>query len=262
MDASNLKKNLSGLPLGPLRYFESIGSTNDLAKEWIESGAPHLALVVADEQTAGRGRNGRFWFTPSGSSLAFSLVLHLEQLGNFTISKLSGLGALGVCTALQDKYNLEAYIKWPNDVLVSGGKLAGVLVETDWLGEQIQSAVLGIGINVAPESVPFDVELGFPATSVESAVGKPVERWSLLREVLLKLVFWLEEINSPVFLQAWEDNLAYRNKIVRLSQDGHEVYQGRLLGLDSSGAIRLQGSEGIVMNFQAGGLQLRAIDIQ
>lgn len=260
MEGSKLKEYLSGLPIGPLRYFESVGSTNDLAKDWIEVGAPHFSLVVADEQTAGRGRNGRRWFTPPGSSLAFSLVLHLEQLGDFAVSRLSGLGALGVCTALQDAYSLEACIKWPNDVLVNGGKLAGVLVETAWSGERPKSAILGIGINVAPESVPPDIDLGFPATSVENAVGKPVERWTLLREVLLKLVLWLEEINSPIFLQAWEDNLAYQNKMVRLSQHGQEVYKGHLLGLDSSGAIRLQGAAGIVMTFQAGGLQLRAVD--
>ena len=260
MDENTLQEYLSVLPLGPLRYIESTGSTNDLAMDWIEEGAPHLSLVVADEQTAGRGRNGSRWYTPPGSSLAFSLVLYPEQIGDFALPRLTGLGALGVCTTLQDEYSLEARIKWPNDVLVAGQKLTGVLVEIAWSGERLQSAVLGIGINVAIDSLPLDIELGHPATSVESQVGKPVERWTLLREVLLKLVFWLEKINSPEFLQVWEENLAYRDEMVKLTQDGRELYEGRLLGLDRDGALYLQGSDGSVQTIQDGGLQLRTVD--
>lgn len=260
MDGCELEKIISGLPLGPLRYCESTGSTNDLAKDWIEAGAAHLSLVVADEQTAGRGRNGRRWFTPPGSSLAFSLVLHLKHLGDFALPRLSGLGALGVCTTIKDDYGLEGCIKWPNDVLIHEHKLAGVLVETAWRGERLQSAVVGIGINVAHESIPPDDDLGIPATSVERELGEPVERWSMLRQVLVKLLFWLKEINSPSFLQVWEENLAYQSEIVQLTQNGRKVFQGRLLGLDSDGAIRLRGSNGSVMSFRAGDLQLRAVD--
>lgn len=260
MEGSELANIISRLPLGPLKYYDSVGSTNDLAKKWIAYGADHLSIVVADEQTAGRGRNGRRWFTPRGSSLAFSLVLNLEHLGDFALPRLSGLGALAVCTTLKDVYGLEGCIKWPNDVLIREHKIAGVLVETAWSGERLQSAVLGIGINVAHESIPLDDDLGIPATSVEGELGKPVERWSMLREVLVKLLFWLKEINSPSFLQAWEQNLAYQSKIVQLTQNGRKVYEGRLLGLYSDGAIRLRGSNGNVMSFWAGDLHLRAVD--
>ena len=262
MTKNELQEYLSGLSLGPLGYYESVGSTNDLGKDWIEDGAPHLSLVVADEQTAGRGRNGRHWFTPPGSSLAFSLVLHLEQLGDLALPRLTGLGALGVCSALQDVYDLEACIKWPNDVLFGGYKLAGVLVETIWSGEQPLSAVLGIGINVAHKSVPRDINLGVPATSVEAALGKPVERWILLREVIRKLVYWLKEINTPQFIQVWDEKMAYRNEMVQLTTNGRLVYEGRLLGLDDAGALRLQGSDGDLLTIQAGGLQLRTVDSQ
>jgi BirA family biotin operon repressor/biotin-[acetyl-CoA-carboxylase] ligase len=260
VEEKELEKIIAGLPIGPLRYFESIGSTNDLAKDWIESGADHLSLVVADEQIAGRGRNGRRWFTPPGSSIAFSLVLHSDQLGNFALPMLSGLGALGVCATLRDVYGLEGCIKWPNDILIQKHKLAGVLVETAWSGAQLQSAVLGIGINVARESMPADSILEMPATSVERELGKVVERWSMLREVLKKLLFWLRQIDSPSFLQAWEQNLAYKGEMVQLTQNGRKVYEGRLLGLDTNGAIRLRGSNGDVIAFQAGDLQLRTVD--
>lgn len=260
MEGNKLQKIIAGLPIGPLRYYESIGSTNDLAKDWIDKGAAHLSLVVADEQTAGRGRNGRRWFTPPGISLAFSLVLHMDHFGAFALPRLSGLGALSVCTTLRDIYGLDARIKWPNDILLRGNKLAGVLVETVWSGDELRFAVLGIGINVAHGSMPASDDLGMPATNVERELGKPVERWSMLREVLIKLFFWLEGINSPSFLQAWEQNLAYKNEKVQLTRNGQKVHEGRLLGLDSNGAIRLQGSNGNVISFQTGDLQLRTVD--
>ena len=179
---------MKNLPLGGIRWFHQVSSTNDEAANWIKTGCDDLSLVIADEQTAGRGRGGRRWFTPPGSALAFSVVLRVDDQINRILdlqstARLNGLGALAVCLALQNKYSLLAKIKWPNDVLVNGKKLAGILTETDWVGNELTAVVIGIGINVATESIPpadWDANNPhpYPATSVESQFYSTVNRWA------------------------------------------------------------------------------------
>ena len=148
MNARALRRILSDLPLGGVRYYPQISSTNDAALAWAAEGAADLALVIADEQTAGRGRVGRSWITPAGAALACSLVLRPAVEEGESIALYSALGALAVVSALEEKYGLNPEIKWPNDVLVRGRKLCGILAETVWLGSQAESVVLGIGLNV------------------------------------------------------------------------------------------------------------------
>ncbi|PIZ25632.1 MAG: biotin--[acetyl-CoA-carboxylase] ligase, partial [Chloroflexi bacterium CG_4_10_14_0_8_um_filter_57_5] len=139
MNERELRRTLSDLPLGGVRYYEQTGSTNDVALAWASAGAPDLALVIADEQTAGRGRLGRKWVTPPGAALAFSLVLRPRPVERDVIPLYSALGALAVVSALEEKYGLKPEIKWPNDVLVRGRKLCGILAEAVWLGSQAES---------------------------------------------------------------------------------------------------------------------------
>ena len=256
MDLRALQSILADLPLGSMAYFNVLDSTNAQAERWVENGAPHLSLVVADEQTAGRGRSGRTWFTPPGAGLAFSLVLRPEQIESASIPRLTGLGALAVCEVLQSKYDLQAQIKWPNDVLVDGRKLTGVLVEADWLGDEFRSVVLGIGINVAPGSVPP----GSEATCVETVIGSPIDRWTLLREVLRVLLSRLLGIDQDEFLQAWEGNLAFQMEWVQLLREGSEPVVGRLLGMRSDGSLRMALPNGEEVFFQAGEIRLRKFD--
>jgi BirA family biotin operon repressor/biotin-[acetyl-CoA-carboxylase] ligase len=273
-----LKATLSTLPLGALRYFACIGSTNEEALRWAESGAPHLSLLVADEQIAGRGRKGRRWFTPPGAALAFSLVLRPGEILRFAqngisgkadddadievsplIPRLAGLAALSVCSALESNYALAPQIKWPNDVLLNGCKTCGILPELSWQGDLLQAAILGVGINIAPESVPPPAKLLFPATCLEAELGRVIDRWVLLRQVLSELIAWLPRLATPDFLAAWEDRLAYRGGLVRLEDTGRAEVEGRLLGLDPAGSLRLKLPSGEEVTLQAGELSLRPI---
>jgi BirA family biotin operon repressor/biotin-[acetyl-CoA-carboxylase] ligase len=260
MDLNSLQSCLSRLPLGQIAYFDEIDSTNEYALSWAEAGARHLSLVVADEHNAGRGRSGRTWFTPPGAALAFSLVLNQEELGFNQITRITGLGALGVCQVLKKIYGLGSQIKWPNDVLVGGSKLAGVLAEANWGGDELQSMVLGIGINVAQESVLPKSELNFPATSVETALGRPVDRWEMLKELLEAIIGWLPYLDQTEFLQAWEENLAYQKEWVQLISEYSKPVKGRLLGLESDGSLRLELPGGETRFFQVGEVHLRVVD--
>jgi BirA family biotin operon repressor/biotin-[acetyl-CoA-carboxylase] ligase len=269
MDQSSLEKLLSGLPLGGVRYFTTIGSTNDLAARWAAAGAPDLSLVVADEQTAGRGRMGRRWLTPPGAALAFSLVLSSSSLvlspSGLGLSfpellpRLTALGALAICDTLNAALPamLPAQIKWPNDVLASRRKLAGVLAEAHWHGDQLQAVILGIGINVAPDSVPPAEMLDFPATCLEAVLESSVDRWELLRAVLTRLLEWRQRLDSPDLVKAWERRLAFRGEWVRLLQEGAPELEGQVLGLNPDGALRLRLRSGEIAAFSAGEIRLR-----
>jgi len=254
MDQVSFQQLLSDLPLGAMRYFATVGSTNDLAKRWADAGAPDLSLVAADEQTAGRGRLERRWYTSPGAGLAFSLIL--QPVGQ-AVFPYTALGALAVCDALNAA--LPAQIKWPNDVIASRRKLAGVLAEAHWRGEELTAVILGIGINVALHSIPPDEELSYPATYVEAVVESPVDRWGLLHAVLEKLLFWRDRLGTPEFVMAWGAKLAFRGEWVQVAFEDKPPLEGQVLGLTAEGRLRLRDRAGEVHDLYGGELNVRPV---
>ena len=259
MDQASLQALLSDLPLGSVRYFATVGSTNDLAARWAEAGAPDLSLVAADEQTAGRGRLNRRWITPPGSALAFSLIL--KEASKADILRYTALGALAVCDALNAALPpmLPAQIKWPNDVIATRRKLAGVLAEAHWQGETLTAVILGIGINVAPPSVPPDEQLNYPATCVEAVVENAVDRWGLLHAVLDRLLTWRRRLGSTEFVMAWGARLAFRGEWVQVSFEGQPPLEGQVLGLTADGRLRLRDRQGALHELNGGELNVRPL---
>lgn len=260
MDQLTLERILQHLPLGLIEFHATIGSSNDRALELAAQGASHFSLVVADEQTSGRGRGGRGWHTPPGAALAFSLVLQPGGTQIAPISRTAGLGALSVCLAVEELYDLNPQIKWPNDVLLGGRKFCGVLAEAQWLGEQLEALILGIGINVFAEAVPPVKQLNFPATSLAAYCGQPFDRPELLAAVLKHLTEWWPHLAQPAFSSAWETRLAYLGMQVELQAKGQPALKGELVGLHQNGALRLIGSDGQITSIQAGEIHLRPVD--
>lgn len=274
MDQLSLESTLVDLNLPVIRYFPSTGSTNDESGRWIDAGAPDLALVIADEQTTGRGRSQRRWVTIPGAGLAFSLILLSPPLDPRLLSLLTGLGAVAIQKAFAKKYDLPAQIKWPNDVLLEQHKVAGVLVEARWSGELLRSVIIGIGINIAPESVSAVhlpvTELNFPATCLENALGYPVERLELLHAILQELLTWLPRLSLPDFILEWESCLAFRDQWVELSTgnssppsheddiSGH-TQVGKVIGLTPDGSLKLLTKSGKLVSAAVGELHLRPV---
>jgi BirA family transcriptional regulator, biotin operon repressor / biotin---[acetyl-CoA-carboxylase] ligase len=277
MDQESLEQRLAGIRLGTVRYYERLGSTNDEAAAWAEQGAPDLALVVTDEQTAGRGRSGRKWITPPAVGLAFSLVLRLAEKEReaLALPRLTALGALAVADALETAYGLPALIKWPNDVLIQRRKVAGVLAEAHWNGADLAALILGIGINIAPASISAvsrrEPQLRFPATSVEDCLGRPVDRLEVLAAVLEKLVEWRKRLASPEFLLAWEESLAFRGEWVQIfpgdsrGKDGlpanleglpPPLLEGQITGLAPDGCLVLRSRSGDSVTVRVGEVRL------
>lgn len=244
MDENAFRKLLSDLPIAQLRYFESIGSTNDEALAWATAGASDFSLVYAEQQTRGRGRMGRQWFTPPATALALSLILRPTGWERQHIGLFAGLAALALVHTLK-KHGVTAQIKWPNDVLINRRKVAGILVETVWTGDQADSIVIGTGVNVAPESLPPAELLSFPATCVLSETSHPVERFDLLHTLVAYLVAWRSRLATDEFISAWNDALAFRGETVQVwvSQAGDaaetEPITGQIQSIETNGSLRL-----------------------
>lgn len=256
MNQNELKNALSKLPLGDIRYFDSIGSTNNEALAWATSGAKDLSLVIADEQTAGRGRLDRKWFTPKGTALAFSLILRPSAAEKPYLTRVVGLAALGVADALRTR-GLSAQIKWPNDVLLNGRKLAGILVESVWSGEDIDYVVIGIGINILKDAVPSADLLFFPATSMEEALGPAIQREKILQDILAGIVALRPHLGSDSFIASWEKVLAFRGEQVQVEQGDGSVLTGKLLGLEPDGSLKLSDETGNSITVRFGDVRLR-----
>jgi BirA family biotin operon repressor/biotin-[acetyl-CoA-carboxylase] ligase len=258
MDERTLRETLSDIPIGGLRIFDQTGSTNDMALAWATNGAPDLAVVFAEEQTSGRGRGERRWFTLPGTGLAFSLVLRPLPGEEQSVSLFSGLGALAVCQALGMR-GLHPEIKWPNDVLLERRKVCGVLAEAVWMGDKVDCIILGIGVNVNPQAVPFPDQLNFPATCVETVLGKSVDRLILLRDILQGLLYWRSLLTKDVFPTAWNKYLAFRGEQVEIRSEGIHVRIGQIEGLEQDGSLRLHSQDGQLFIVKFGEVQLRPV---
>ena len=164
-----------------MECFDVIGSTNTTAMQMAEEGAPHGTLVVADRQDSGKGRRGRSWVMPAGIAIAMSIVLKPEELLPGNAPMLTLVSALAVAGAIREQTGLKAAIKWPNDIVIDGKKVCGILTEMSTQIDYINHIVVGIGINVHNEQFPE--ELIDRATSLYLASGKHFSRAALVEAV-------------------------------------------------------------------------------
>ena len=255
-----LKSSLPVKGLGePLHFYKTIASTNDRAQTLAQGSAAHGTLVVADEQTAGRGRFQRNWSTPPRSALAFSLILRPEDITPVALARLNMLGALAVVESL-GALGLKARIKWPNDVIIPGGKVAGVLTEGSWVGETLEYAVLGIGVNVSPRSVPDRREVDYPAACVERGLERKASRVELLVDIVGRIGSWLSMLDSEQIHLAFEDVLAFRDQPVMIYGSEMEL-TGMLRGLTPNCRLRITLAAGEVIILGGEDTQIRPVDI-
>jgi len=224
-----------------LRFLASTGSTNTVAHAEAEAGAPDGLAVVADEQTAGRGRMDRSWWAPAGTCLLFSLLLR-PQLRASRVGELTMCLGLGAVEGIAACTGVQARLKWPNDLVLAGRKLGGMLAETRLDGERIVYAVLGLGVNVNLDfardpGVP--AELSATAGSLQAALGRQVDRALLLAAILLhterRLLCALEG-ERP--LAAWADALDTLGQEVTVTTTAAS-YRGIAAGVTLEGALRL-----------------------
>lgn len=241
----------------PVHISDSIDSTNAEALRLVETGSAAPFLVLAEQQTAGRGRRGRKWVSPFAQNVYYSLVLRIEG-GLRQLEGLSLVVGLAVMQALRESGMRGAALKWPNDVLVGQKKIAGILLELVGDPADICHVVLGIGINVNMQRAD---EVDQQWTSVQLETGAPVNRNVLVAQLGLQLQSYLDRHRADGFaaLQAeWEQSHAWQGKAVSLIAGVNQV-DGVVLGVDGQGALRLS-VDGVEKIYSGGELSLRLRD--
>jgi len=256
MYQQSLLQALSDLPLGDIRYFNSVGSTNDEAMTWSRRDVRDLSIVIAEEQTAGRGRVDRPWFTPPATGLAFSLIMHPKADEIPHLSRIVGLAALALTDAF-GKLGLAPQIKWPNDILLNGRKVAGILIELTWDGDEVDNVIIGVGVNVAKGAAPTTDVLRFPAISLEHVLGEAPDRPKLLHDILASFIALRPHVRSEAFMASWEKLLAYYGQEVRAEMGRDQVVIGKVVGLDSDGSLKVQDEGGKTVTVRFGDVRLR-----
>jgi BirA family transcriptional regulator, biotin operon repressor / biotin---[acetyl-CoA-carboxylase] ligase len=234
-----------------LRY-ESLPSTNTELSRLASEGAEEGVSVVADEQTAGRGRLQRAWSSPRGAGLYFSILLRPKIAVNHW-PLITMMAAVGVYDALGEACRLQADIKWPNDLLSGERKICGILAEAiDTPGGR--AVIVGIGINLTENAYPE--EIADIATSVSEVTNRPTDREAIFASVLRWLTHWYSLLNEPAgaesIVNAWSNRSSYAfGKLVQVS-NGDEVWQGTTSGIERDGALRLRMEDGEIKSVRAG----------
>lgn len=235
----------------PFRYYDAIGSTNDIALEWLREGAPPGAVVLANAQPEGRGRLGRSWHAPAGTALIVSVVLDVPVAA---VGRVTQLGAVAVCETLEAFGIPGVGIKWPNDVRIGVKKVCGILPEAAWSGDRLPGVVLGIGLNVRVDFAGTGLEDS--ATSIEPALGQPADRLALLAQLLNRVDDWTGRIVSAALHDAWRARLTTLGQQVVVRDGGAEV-RGLAVDVDAQGALLVQtGANGEPRRVIAGDIAL------
>lgn len=239
--------------------FTETDSTNVRARKLGENGAAHGTLVVAEQQTAGRGRRGRGWESPAGSSIYMSLLLRPEFLPN-KAPMLTIVMAYSVATALREQTGLDFRIKWPNDIVLNGKKVVGILTEMSTEIEYINHVVIGVGINVNTEAFPE--EICATATSIRLESGKIWRRAELIAAILRQFEVqyerFVKEEDLAYLREAYDAVLVNCNREVRIlgEKDG---YRAVALGIDDQGELLVRKEDGTVTSVYAGEVSVRGI---
>jgi BirA family biotin operon repressor/biotin-[acetyl-CoA-carboxylase] ligase len=229
--------------------FESLPSTNTELARLASEGAEEGLSIVADEQTAGRGRLQRAWSSPKGAGLYFSILLR-PTIPQIYWPLITLMAALAAGDALSEACGLATDIKWPNDLLSGERKICGILAEAIDTPAG-RAVIVGIGINLTQGAFP--AELGNAATSVVEATGRRPERQAILEVLLQSLSRWYSVLATPEeIVSAWSDRSSYAmGKLVQVS-NGNESWHGTTCGLEPDGALRLRTANGEIKVVRAG----------
>jgi BirA family biotin operon repressor/biotin-[acetyl-CoA-carboxylase] ligase len=241
-----------------IHYFPSIDSTNSKAYQLALQGAEEGEVVIAESQMEGRGRLDRHWFSPPFLNLYLSVILRPKIPPN-QASLVTLMAAVAVADAIQKYSGLLPQIKWPNDILLRGRKVAGLLNEIQSEMDRIHFVILGIGVNLNMAEKIFPKEIRWAATSLKEEMGETILRKDFLQSLLLKLEGWyttfLKKGGIPI-LEAWRERANIEGKQVKVTSMG-ETLRGVAIDLDSDGALIIETKDGIRKRVVAGDVEYK-----
>jgi BirA family biotin operon repressor/biotin-[acetyl-CoA-carboxylase] ligase len=220
-----------------IHYFPEIGSTMDAARELAKKGAEEGTIVIAEAQTRGRGRLSREWLSPEGG-IYFTIVLR-PRISPAYAPRINLMASIAVAATIRKLFGLNAELKWPNDVLIAGKKVCGILAEMDAEMDVVNFVNVGIGIN-ANTSIP---QFEKAVTSLRDALGREISRKEFLSALIMEIERWQPLLMEADLLEEWKKLSATLNKDVRVMSLGEEVI-GQAIDIDATGALILRGKDG------------------
>ena len=255
-DLSAFRSCLRARDIGrSIRYEPTVGSTMDVAREAGRAGARHGHVVLADEQTAGRGRFGRRWVAPAGANLTFTILVRPTLP---VLEQLSMIAAVGVGDGVREATGISPVFKWPNDVQVDGRKLAGILIEAELDGDRPDFALIGIGLNVNV-CTGGEPEIARIAVSLRDLCGAEQSREVVLAAVLNHFEGWLDRSPEAAVREAWVARLATLGQEIGVAF-GEQVERGVAESVTASGALVLRRADGSLVELPAGEVTTRVGD--
>lgn len=237
-----------------VRYYPIVSSTMDVAKQAVKEGAVEGTIVIADQQTGGRGRFDRTWWAPPDSSILLSIIVYprLEQLRHLNMA-----ATLAVMQSIEKVTGLKPVIKWPNDVLIGDKKVSGILIESEVHEEGVNATVVGIGLNVNLEP-SSNSEIAEIATSLREALGRKVSRLEMLRSLLETFEKLYEALQHGERIdELWRRHLDTLGKQVMV-RCGDQVLHGYAESVDDEGNLLLRHPDGSLLTIVAGEVSLKA----
>jgi BirA family biotin operon repressor/biotin-[acetyl-CoA-carboxylase] ligase len=233
-------------------YYPSLTSTMEVAKREAQQGAAEGTTIIADEQTAGKGRMKRLWLSPRGS-IALSVILYPDVA---YLPSLVMLASLAVVHSIEAVTGLKAQVKWPNDVLINGKKVCGILVESELRRDIVNYAIVGIGVNVNLRLADFPEILSI-ATSLSDELGREVSPLELIRRLLVEIerLYLALPVGESIY-EEWRDRLVTLGRRVSVNW-GTTSYEGIAESVASDGSLLLRHSDGSLTKIVAGDVTLR-----
>ena len=227
-------------------YYASLTSTMEVAKQEAQRGAAEGTVIVADEQTTGRGRIKRTWLSPRGN-IALSVILYPNLV---YLPSLIMLASLAVVGSIEAVTGLKPQVKWPNDVLINGRKVCGILIESDVQGNMVNYAIIGIGVNVNLKLSAFP-DLLLTATSLSDELGREVSRLDIIRQLLVEMERLYLTLPAESIYEQWRDRLITLGRRVCVRSD-KTTYEGIAESVTRDGSLLLRHSNGSLTRIVAG----------
>lgn len=240
-------------------YAEEIDSTNDWAKKEAKAGAKHGLVTLADIQTKGRGRRGRQWMTEEGANIVMTVLLRPDFAPD-RASMLTLVMGLSAAQAIESQVQLDVQIKWPNDVVIQGRKICGILTEMEVIGSGIDYVICGVGVNVNQSQ--FSDEIGSIATSLKKECGKDFERELLIAEILTRFEKNYESFCKTAdltgLMEEYNRLLINKGRVVRVLEPGNE-YMALSHGINEQGELLVELEDGKIECVYAGEVSVRGL---
>ena len=241
-----------------VHFEETVTSTQKIAQTLANEGAEEGTIVVAEQQTNGRGRMARQWYSPSGTGIWMSLIIR-PNIAVQATPQLTLLTAVAIVQAIEEITPLKPDIKWPNDILINGKKLVGILTELQAEADRVHSIIIGTGINVNQSITDFPEELHHVATSIHLETDKQWDRAQLIQEILLKFEnlysLYLAQGFRPIKL-LWEGYAVSLQKPITARTINGTV-EGKAIGINDAGVLLIQTSDGSVKQIYSADIELQ-----